>query len=564
VKVRTTISIASLSALALALSTSSAVQAQALTEAAQATKTAEKTPAQNPAPGQSSAPGQNAAPNNQPAPPPAPIIMQPVGPSSQDSANELSVTVGKSVVLDLARPIRTIVVGLGDFAEASAVSPTQVLVNGKAPGETSLILWDASGARQFFNVTVRPSTYASHDALEAVRRQLRTELPGQELNVTSESGNIYLRGTVNDLTSSSRAVLIASTAGKVVNLLNVKVPQPERQILLKVRFASVDRNKTRSLGVNFFSTGFANTIGSITTGQFSTPTVTPSGSVQSNGINSTAPTVTVSNPLNIFAFYPGINLGATIEAMEQRGMLESLAEPNILAQNGKQASFLAGGEYPFPMVQGAGVGGSGAVTIAFKEYGIRMNFIPTLTPRGTIRLQVAPEVSALDFGNAVQIAGFVEPAITVRRVKTEIELADRQSFAIGGLLDNTENETFSKIPFLGDVPILGKFFQSYQRQKNNTELIVIVTPEIVQPVPEGTEIAIPKMTQPFMPPNSDTPMHTPDAKTGEQAPAAPTMPVEQLIESMKPETPLSDANSGGGGYGASGGMGASGGGMAPQ
>jgi pilus assembly protein CpaC len=243
-------------------------------------------------------------------------------------------------------------------------------------------------------------------------------------------------------------------------------------------------------------------------------------------------------------------------------MLESLAEPNILAENGKQASFLAGGEYPFPMVQGAGVGGSGAVTISFKEYGIRMGFIPTITPRGTIRLQVAPEVSALDFANAVQIAGFVEPAITVRRVKTEVELADRQSFAIGGLLDNTENETFSKIPFLGDIPILGKFFQSMQRTKNDSELIVIVTPEIVSPVPAGTEIAVPKISQPFLPPNSTTPMHTPDAPTGPATPAPATMPVEQLIESMKPGPALSEG--GGGGYGSGSGMGSTGGGMSPQ
>ncbi len=478
--------------------------------------------------------------------------MQPVGPSSQDSANDLSVTVGKSVVLDLARPIKTIVVGLGDFAEASAVSPTQVLVNGKAAGETSLILWDSSGARQFFNVTVRPSTYASRDQLEGVRRQLRAELPGQEMTVTTEGGNVYLRGVANDLNSSSRAVLIASTAGKVVNLLNVKVPPPEKQILLRVRFASVDRTKEKQLGINIFSTGFGNTIGSITTGQFTPPGITP------DQWRCRLQRPQLASPLNIFAFYPGINLGVTIQALEQKGLLESLAEPNILAQNGKQASFLAGGEYPFPMVQGAGVGGSGAVTISFKEYGIRMNFIPTITPRGTIRLQVAPEVSALDFGNAVSIAGFVEPAITVRRVKTEVELGDRQSFAIGGLLDNSENETFSKIPFLGDIPIIGKFFTSMQRTKQNTELIVIVTPEIVSPVPEGTEIATPKMAVPFLPPNSDTPMHTPDAKSGESTPAVPTMPVEQLLDSMKPETPLQDS----GGY--SGGGGGSGGGGSPQ
>jgi pilus assembly protein CpaC len=261
--------------------------------------------------------------------------MQPAGPATQDSANDLSVTVGKSVVLDLARPINRIVVGLGDFAEATAVSPTQVLVNGKTAGETTLILWDTGGGRQFFNVTVRASTFATHDQLETVRRQLRAELPGQDLSVTTEGGNVYLRGTVNDLNSSSRAALIATTAGKVVNLLNVKMPPPERQILLKVRFASVDRSKERQLGANLFSTGFGNTIATESTGEFNPPTVTPTVGGPS--------TLTISNQLNLFAFYPGLNLGATIEAMEQRGLVQSLAEPNILAQNGKQASFLPDG-----------------------------------------------------------------------------------------------------------------------------------------------------------------------------------------------------------------------------
>lgn len=485
--------------------------------------------------------GQGTAASAPAAAQPVQTLMQPVGPASQDSANDLSVTVGKSVVLDLARPITRIVVGLGDYAEATAVSPTQVLVNGKLAGETTLILWDTGGGRQFFNVTVRPSTFASHDQLETVRRQLRAELPGQDLSVTTEGGNVYLRGTANDLNSSTRASLIAGTAGKVVNLLNVKMPPPARQILLKVRFASVDRSKEKQLGMNLFSTGFGNTIGAESTGQFQPPTVTPTPGAPT--------TLTISNQLNLFAFYPGLNLGATIQAMEQRGLVESLAEPNILAENGKQASFLAGGEYPFPMVQGAGVGGSGAVTIAFKEYGIRLNFIPTITPRNTIRLQVAPEVSALDFADAVTIAGFTEPAITVRRVKTEVELADHQSFAIGGLLDNTENETFVKIPFLGDIPILGKFFQTMSRTKNNTELIVIVTPEIVSPVPVGTDIALPKYPQGFLPPNSNTPMHTPDASSAEQK-TPDTIPVEQLMDSMKPETPLSD----GGSSGSSGGM----------
>ena len=531
-KVAACVRIASLGFLASSFSFPIVMSAQAATDAGQATKAAAQAP----------------APVAKPSAPPADTVMQPVGPTSQDSANDLSVTVGKSVVLDLARPITRIVVGLGDFAEATAVSPTQVLVNGKLAGETTLILWDTGGGRQFFNVTVRPSTFASHDQLEAVRRQLRMELPGQDVSVTVEGANVYLRGTVNDLNSSNRAALIAGTAGKVVNLMSVKMPESERQILIKVRFASVDRTKTNNLGINLFSTGIGNTVGTVTTNQFQPPTVTP-------GTGTTAATATISAAQNLFAFYPGLNLGATIAALEQRGIVETLAEPNILTQNGKQGSFLAGGEYPFPMVQGAGVGGSGAVTIAFKEYGIRLSFIPTITPRGTIRLQVAPEVSALDFAHAVSIAGFTEPAITVRRVKTEVELADRQSFAIGGLLDNEENETFEKIPFLGDIPILGKFFQSITKTKSNTELIVIVTPEIVGPVPAGTEIASPKYTQPFLPTNSNTPMHTPDSAASQQPAEAPTtIPVEQLIESMKPETPLSDS---GGGYGSSGGMGGS-------
>ena len=536
-KVRFFIPIASLSALCLVICSPKDLRAQAAAEAGQAAAPAGKI-------GKPTLP--KGAPT-QPVPAPEPIL-QPVASPNQDITNDLTVTVGKAVVLDLARPVTRIVVGVGNFAQATAVSPTQVLVNGMAPGETTLILWDVSGGRQFFNVTVRPSSYAQHDQIEAVRRQLRLELPGQDVTVMTEGGNVYLRGTVSDLTSSARAVTIASTAGKVINLLNVKVPAAEPQILVKIRFASVDRTKQRQYGFDIFSTGFGNTIGEIQTGEFGNASIQPSAG--------TAASLTSSGQL--FAFYPGINLGAILTNLESRGLAETLAEPNLLTQNGKPASFLAGGEYPFPMVQGAGVGGSGAVTIAFKEYGIRLSVIPTITPRGTIRLQVSPEVSALDFGNAVTIAGFTEPAITVRRVKTQVELADRQSFAIGGLLNNIENETFEKIPFLADIPILGKLFQTINKSKDNTELIVIVTPEVVSPVPAGTEIAAPKYTSPFLPPNSNTPMHTPDTNTSEGTLPAPpaAIPVEQLIESMKPEQQLQDGGYSGGG-GGGGGAGAS-------
>jgi pilus assembly protein CpaC len=409
----------------------------------------------------------------------APLPVQPASISSQDSANELSVGVGKTVLVDCTWPIARVAVGQGDLAEIHATSPTEIMVQGKAVGETSLIIWDTHGGRQFFNVTVRASATVLHDNLDAIRRELKAELPGDSLRVSSENGAIFLRGTVKDLISSDRAVKIASTGGKVVNLLNVSVPASDPQILLKVRFISVDRTKSEQFGINIFSNGFGNTIGGISTGSLTS--TLPSGSTGATVTGGTTPT-------NIAAFYPGLNIGATIQALKTNYGAQVLAEPNLLASNGKQASFLAGGEYPYPMVQGGSGGAGSAITIMFKEYGVRLNFIPTITPRGTIRLQVAPEVSALDFANAVEISGFQVPAITTRKVKTEVELADGQSFVIGGLLDNTESETFSKIPFLGDIPILGKFFQSMQKTKANTELIVIVTPEIVAPIPAGAPL----------------------------------------------------------------------------
>ncbi|MGA8089545.1 MAG: type II and III secretion system protein family protein [Terracidiphilus sp.] len=476
------------------------------------------------------------------APPPG---AQPAASNSQDSTNDLSLAVGKSVVLDLARPVTRIVVGLGDYAMAQAVSPTQILLSGKAPGETSLIIWDQSGGRQFFNVSVRPSNFASNDTLEGLRRELRAELPGQNVRVSQDNGVIFLRGTVTNLNSSERAVMIASTAGKVVNLLNVNVPAAEPQILLKVRFASIDRTKEKQLGINIFSTGFGNTIFSASTNQYAPTIPTISGSTG---------TVGSVNPLNLFAFYPGINLGATIQALEQKGLAEVLAEPNVLAKNGHQASFLAGGEYPYPVAQTGATGGAAApITIQYKQYGIVLAFLPTITNRGTIRLQVAPEVSALDYANSVNIGGASVPALTIRRVNTEVELADGQSFVIGGLLDNRETDNFEKIPFLGDIPILGRFFQTMQRTKSNSELIVIVTPEIVNPIDASTPLPELKYPEGFLPPNSPIPMHTPDTKVAGTAPPPPpaTIPVEKLIESQKPEVPL--VVSGGMGVGGGGG-----------
>ncbi|HEY4382663.1 MAG TPA: pilus assembly protein N-terminal domain-containing protein [Acidobacteriaceae bacterium] len=457
--------------------------------------------------------------------------------ATQDSANDLVVGVGKSVLVDCAHPIERIAVGSAELAEATAISPTEIMLNGKAAGETSLIVWQQGGIRQFFNVEVHASSYATNDRLDSLRRELRTELPGQTLRVTSENGLVFLRGTVKDLTSSDRAVQIASTAGKVVNLLYVTVPAAEPQILLKVRFASLDRSLNDQLGLNIFSLGAANTVGSVTTQQFTPPTLTSGGGAPGS---STGPTATFTDLLNLFVFRPDLNLGATLKALEAKGVVQVLAEPNVLTTNGKQGSLLAGGQYPYPVIQGSGGGVGTAVTIQFKEFGVRLNFIPTITPRGTIRLQLAPEVSSLDFANGVTISGFTVPGLDIRRVKTEVELNEGQSFAIGGLLDNRETQTFSKIPFIGDVPILGKFFQSISKTKSNTELIVIVTPEIVNPIPAGAPLPQIKYPDKFLPSNSGIPMTNPDADSAANSPAAQpaTMPVEKLIQSMQPEQQL--------------------------
>jgi len=340
----------------------------------------------------------------------------------------------------------------------------------------------------------------------------------------------------------------------VVNLLNVTVPTSDPQILLKVRFASVDRILARELGVNLFDLGLGNALGGVSAGQFTPPLIGGSTGSSSSGagVSGSAGTASFSQEGSIFAFFPGLNAGADIHALITKNILQVLAEPNLLATNGKEASFLAGGQFPYPVVSGTS-GGTAAVTIQFKDYGVRLNFIPTITPRGTIRLQVAPEVSALDYSNEVQISGFEVPGLTVRKVNTEVELKDGQTFIIGGLLDKTLTDTFQKIPFIGDIPIIGKLFQSQSKTKNDTELIVLVTPEIVSPLQAGTPTPNLKYQEEFMPPNSNIPMHQPDAKTADNTlpPPEPTIPVETLIQSMQPEKPLI-IESGSGGFGQGG------------
>ena len=444
-------------------------------------------------------------------------IAPPTQPENVTGPAKLTVTVGKSLIIDSPLNIQRISVANGDLVEAVAVNPKEVLLNGKGPGETSLIVWQQNGNRLVYDLTVRMSPVK----LEAVREQIAREFPDSDINVTFDNDTAFLRGSVKDVISADRAVAMVATLGKTVNLLRVQVPPVETQILLKVRFANVDRGANADLGINFASTAL-NQDASITTGQYSPLKVDTTG------------TFSLSDALNIFLFRKDLNLGATIKALESKRLLETLAEPNVMAIDGKPASFLSGGEFPFPMVQGGA--GVGAVSIAFKEYGIKINFLPVITPRGTIRLQVAPEVSALDYANAVTFEGFTIPAMTTRKIQTEVELESGQSFVIAGLLDNELTETLNRIPGLANIPLLGKLFQSRSRAKDNTELLVIVTPEVVRPVQVGQPAPELNYPQPFMKANSPIPMRQPGIdKTGPVAEQAPgrSIPIEQLVQAQR-------------------------------
>lgn len=433
----------------------------------------------------------------------------------------ISVSVNGSTVLDQPVGIRRISIANADIAEAVAVSTNEIVVNGKAVGDTSLIVWDLKGNRSMLDVHVAANT----SKIDAVRAELLKEA-GDDVTIDVQDGTVFLNGTVTDETTALRAFNIASTMGKVVNLLRVNTPAGEPQILLKVRFADIDRSAASQFGVNLFQMS-PHGIGTGTTGQFGqNPTF---NQTQNNGQNQT--TWNLSNLLNIFYFKPNLNLGAVLQDLATHNVLQVLAEPNLLTMNGKSASFLAGGEFPFPTIQG-GASGIGQITIQFKEFGVRLNFLPVITPRGTIRLTVSPEVSSLDYANGLSISGYTVPGLATRRVQTEIELENGQSFVIAGLLNNQVTDQFSKMPGFSNVPILGKLFQSHNGNKSSSELLIMVTPELVNPIPLGGKTPEMPFPKTFL---NDAPTTTPQNPSPTENENAPLLmkrevvPIEDLL-----------------------------------
>ena len=398
----------------------------------------------------------------------------------------LRVMVGKSLLINTTEQLKRISVTDPAIAFAQVITPTQILVHGKSPGEVSLLIWDELERSRSFDLRVDVDVSACSEEEHRV-------FPDEQISVTPSRAAVVLSGHVSTEDVAKRAGELASAySPKVVNVLTFG-PVGSQEVLLQVKFAEVDRSVLTQLGVNFISTGAANTLGTVTTGQFGgfgPQTITP-GTQTVPGTTGTAtvtPATTINNVLNLFLFRSDINLGATIEALETKNLLQILAEPNLIAVNGKEASFLAGGQFPFPIVQpGAGFT---AVTISFKEFGVRLQFTPVIMPNGNIHLKVAPEVSTLDFANALTISGFTVPALSTRKAETEFEVQDGQSFVIAGLIDNRVTDIYNKIPGLGDIPILGNFFRSKSLQKSNSELMVLCTvrrisPSAEQPAPPG-------------------------------------------------------------------------------
>ncbi len=430
-----------------------------------------------------------AARQQSPAPeqsaPASQTTLPPQSSPNQGSA-PLRVMVDKSLLINTTERLKRISVSDPNVVYATVVTPTQILVHGRSPGEVSLLIWDELERSRSFDVRVDVDVSACAEEEHRI-------FPDEQISVTPSRAAIVLAGHVSTEDVAKRAGELASAYSKnVINVLTFG-PVGAQEVLLEVKFAEVDRSALTQLGLNVFSTGAANVIGTSTTGEyggFGSQNIS-----QTQGQNTPVTTnQTVSNILNMFLFQPNIHLGAVIEALQTKNLLQILSEPTLIAVNGKKASFLAGGQFPFPMVQPGQ--GFTAVTIAFKDFGVKLDFTPVIMPNGNIHLTVAPEVSTLDYADAITISGFTVPALSTRKAETEFELRDGQSFVIAGLIDNRVTDTWNKIPGLGDIPIIGAFFRSKNLSKSNSELMVLCTVHKTSPAAEPP--ATPKNPAPFL------------------------------------------------------------------
>lgn len=460
-------------------------------------------PTQAQPPAETQAPTQSATQPTQQAPTPVPANA----PMEAEAPQTLHLLVGRSIVITSPARIKRVSIADPAIAEAIVVSTNQVLVNGKTPGGVSLIIWDETDQSQSFEVSV------DIDVL-GLSQKIREVFPNEDVHLDTSRDVVMLSGKISSKEIADKILeIVKGVTPKVTSLMQVPTT-PSGEILLQVRFAEVNRALISQFGINILGLPGGKNIGTISTQQFSPPQLTTANGVSTTP--STGSAIGISDLLNIFIFRPDINLAATIKALQEQNVLEILAEPNLMTESGKDASFLAGGEFPFPILQSTGgSGGFAGITIQFKEFGVRLNFTPTLTPDGLIHLKVKPEVSSLDFTNALTLQGFVIPALATNRVESDMSLTDGQSFAIAGLMDNRVTEQMQKIPGIGDIPILGKLFTSKTLNRSKNELVIVVTPHIVHPLPQGQPTPNLNYPDPFLRPTVGLP-----AK-GEPVPGTP-------------------------------------------
>jgi len=438
-------------------------------------------------------------------PPPAPApgaaasvpaqTPAPAGDASRpDRDRVLMLTAGRSMVLTTAYDITRIAITDPKIADAVVVQPREVLIDGRSAGTVSLIVWGA-GRREQYDVVVDPGVTTLQQTLQQV-------FPGEDIRVAINDEAVILSGQVStNAVMLKAAEIVAATKAnaRVVNMLQLPGGMASQQVMLQVRFAEVNRAALMEAGLTLFANAqrFA---GRTTTQQFSGP------GLENNA--DTGPTTVFNDFLNLFFFDKREGLGAVLKALESKGHFQSLAEPNLIAYNGQEASFLAGGEFPIPIVQGT----TNAVTIEFKEFGVRLTFKPTIAG-DVIRLKVKPEVSSLDFNNGITLQGFRIPALLTRRAETDVELRDGQSFAIAGLLNNTSQEDKAAIPILSKLPIIGVLFKSKADRAERTELMVLITPRLVRPLDPDEVPPLPTRPKSFLP-----------APTGEEDEPPPPAP----------------------------------------
>lgn len=410
------------------------------------------------------------------------VLAQAPQQAGQSQFTRVAVTAGRSTVLTTDFDITRMAVTNPAIADATVVRPREVLVDGKAPGTISLIVWGVDDQRVQFDIVVE-------QPVAALEQQLAQLFPGEDIQVAVNADAIVLSGRVSTTELMLRVAEVARASApgaNVINMLQVPGASESQQVMLQVRFAEVNRRAITEAGLSLFtgSTGFKDYVARSTTQQFAAPNFTQTG----DGL-------TFSDYLNLFLFNTNHNVGGVLRALQQTGFFQSLAEPNLMAYNGQQASFLAGGEFPVPIIQG---GNANGITVQYKEFGVRLNFTPTIAG-DLIRLHVMPEVSSLDFNNGVILQGFRIPALTTRRAETEVELRDGQSFAIAGLLNNVSQTDSAGIPVLSALPIIGNLFKSRADRKERTELLVIVTPRLVRPLNPDEVPPLPTTPGRFLP-----------------------------------------------------------------